>query len=72
MTELRPCGTETAYQRHRSRGEPIDDACRKAHNATVTEWNRAHRAAVLELIRRHREEYLRIKAELWLEKTRRT
>lgn len=26
------CGTESAYQRHRYRGEPADDACRLAHN----------------------------------------
>lgn len=27
---LRPCGTPTAYRRHGRRGEPMDDACRKA------------------------------------------
>lgn len=26
------CGSDTAYQRHRHYGEPIDDACRAAHN----------------------------------------
>lgn len=26
------CGSETAYQRHRHYGQPIDDACRAAHN----------------------------------------
>jgi len=26
-----PCGTETAYQRHYSRGEPPDAACKAAH-----------------------------------------
>lgn len=26
-----PCGTESAYQRHRNRGEPQDDACLRAH-----------------------------------------
>jgi hypothetical protein len=26
-----PCGTETAYQRHRYYGEPCDDECRAAH-----------------------------------------
>lgn len=31
------CGTETAYQRHRYRGEDIDEACRAGHNA----YNRA-------------------------------
>lgn len=33
------CGTETAYQRHRYLGEPIDDECREGHNA----HNRAKR-----------------------------
>lgn len=28
-----PCGTESAYQRHRARGEERDDACKKAHAA---------------------------------------
>jgi len=32
--KLAPCGTDSAYQRHRRRGEPIDAACREAHNAT--------------------------------------
>lgn len=31
--ELKPCGTASAYMRHSRRGEPIDDACREAHNA---------------------------------------
>lgn len=28
---LAPCGTEAAYNRHCRNGEPIDDACRRAH-----------------------------------------
>jgi hypothetical protein len=28
--ELAPCGTPGAYNRHRRRGEPIDEACRQA------------------------------------------
>lgn len=28
--ELSPCGTAAAYERHRRRGEPIDDACKAA------------------------------------------
>lgn len=28
-----PCGTPSAYDRHIRNGEPIDDACREAHNA---------------------------------------
>lgn len=37
---LATCGTRTAYERHRRRGEPIDDACRVAQ----AEWMRARRA----------------------------
>jgi hypothetical protein len=32
-----PCGTQSAYARHRRHGEPIDEACRIAHR----EYNRA-------------------------------
>lgn len=28
--ELKPCGTWAAYNRHRRKGEPIDDACAQA------------------------------------------
>ena len=28
-----PCGTVSAYKRHKRHGEPIDDACRHAYNA---------------------------------------
>lgn len=31
-TNLAPCGTRTAYNRHLRRGEPVDDACRIANN----------------------------------------
>lgn len=29
---LAPCGTEAAYNRHTRKGEPIDEACRRAHS----------------------------------------
>lgn len=29
--KLAPCGTPSAYDRHRRNSEPIDDACRKAN-----------------------------------------
>lgn len=32
-TRLAPCGTRSAYRRHRRRGEPVDDACRVANTA---------------------------------------
>lgn len=42
---LAPCGTDAAYQRHYRRGEPIDDACREAHNAKNGPLRRAARAS---------------------------
>ena len=30
--EIPPCGTETAYQRHRTNGEPVDQLCKVARN----------------------------------------
>lgn len=38
---LAPCGTESAYNRHVRRDEPIDDRCRQAHAAEACERNRA-------------------------------
>ena len=28
-----PCGTSSAYKRHKRDGEPVDEACRLAYNA---------------------------------------
>lgn len=30
-----PCGTESAYKRHKRKGEPVDDACMKAMRAAA-------------------------------------
>lgn len=30
---LRPCGTRSAYERHRARGEDVDEACHEAYRA---------------------------------------
>lgn len=30
--EVAPCGTLAAYRRHLRRREPVDEACRQAHN----------------------------------------
>ena len=35
-----PCGTNSAYLRHRRRGEPVDEACLEAHRRTITELRR--------------------------------
>jgi hypothetical protein len=40
---LKPCGTQAAYNRHRRRGEPIDDACRQAHSAAGAPRKREQR-----------------------------
>lgn len=40
---LAPCGTRTAYNRHRRRGEPVDEACRLANNESAA--RRRRRAA---------------------------
>lgn len=60
------CGSQNAWAAHKRRHEPIDDECRKAHNA----YARKHRAGAVQkatrqarevaieaLIHRHREEY---------------
>lgn len=44
--ELMPCGTAAAYLRHLRKGEPTDDACRKAH-AEAARKGRAVRAATM-------------------------
>lgn len=36
-----PCGTPAAYERHRVRGEEIDEACRRANAERVKPYNRA-------------------------------
>lgn len=41
---LAPCGTPAAYDRHTRKGEPIDDACREAHNAKNREKRAQARA----------------------------
>lgn len=37
---LAPCGTKSAYERHRRKHEPIDQACRDAHAAANREYRR--------------------------------
>lgn len=37
--DMKPCGTEAAYRRHRRRGEPACQPCRQAHAA----YNLGHR-----------------------------
>ncbi|MBP5930156.1 WhiB family transcriptional regulator [Streptomyces sp. LBUM 1479] len=35
-----PCGTRSAYERHRRKGEPIDQACRDAQALSNREYRR--------------------------------
>ena len=42
---LAPCGTPAAYDRHSRNREPIDDACRLAHNAERREARARRKAA---------------------------
>lgn len=44
---LRPCGTPTAYMRHRRRDEPVDEACRKAWTTYQAERAEARTLATL-------------------------
>ena len=36
---LRPCGTDAAYRRHRKRGEAACDPCKAAHNAATKAYS---------------------------------
>lgn len=40
--ELTPCGTYAAAQRHRKRGEVVDDACLKASSEYQREYRKSH------------------------------
>ena len=65
------CGTYGAYQAHRRRKEPIDDACRAANTAYKTRWRannpaglhnemdraRARARAQRKLAKRHPDEF---------------
>ena len=41
--ELKPCGTDAAYRRHRRHGEKPCDTCREAHNARKRKTDRGPR-----------------------------
>lgn len=69
MRELAPCGTESAYQRHHRRDEPIDDACREAHNDAAAMYRQSKREwvekeTVRRLVARHHSEYQTLKAQV--------
>lgn len=60
---LLPCGTDAAYQRHRSAGERPCEECRAAHAAVMAESNRNRARALTRLSRRHWAEYTALLAE---------
>lgn len=43
--ELEPCGTHAAYNRHKARHEPLDDACIRGERAYQAARGRRVRAA---------------------------
>jgi WhiB family redox-sensing transcriptional regulator len=43
--ELKPCGTQAAYDRHVKRSEPIDDECREANRVRQAERRKAKKEA---------------------------
>ena len=51
---LTPCGTPSAYRRHVRNREPVDEACRLAHNA---DGRRRYRAKVTPVLIRRSEDY---------------
>jgi WhiB family redox-sensing transcriptional regulator len=44
-SEVKPCGTYAAYRRHKRRNEPVDEACRVAHNNRSADMRQARAAA---------------------------
>ena len=44
VSELVPCGTQSAYARHKRRGEEVDPACLTAAREYKAEWMRRRRA----------------------------
>ncbi|MCP2339214.1 hypothetical protein [Actinomadura rupiterrae] len=66
-SDLRPCGTRAAYERHRRHGQPIDEACRKAKSAYVYAkrggYQRARNRALTRLARTFPEMFARLEAE---------
>lgn len=75
--ELRPCGTEAAYQRHLRHGEEPCEACDRAHAAYVRAayhdnparraakiaYSSARQRAMRRLAQRHHAEFRAILAE---------
>ncbi|GAA0550037.1 hypothetical protein GCM10010172_35120 [Paractinoplanes ferrugineus] len=40
VADLAPCGTPSAWARHKRRGEPVDQACIEANRAYMRRWSR--------------------------------
>ncbi|MEC3995065.1 WhiB family transcriptional regulator [Actinacidiphila sp. DG2A-62] len=43
--QVKPCGTQAAYDRHIKRGEPVDDECREANRLRQAARRAAKKAA---------------------------
>lgn len=48
---LAPCGTFSAYKRHKRNGEAVDDECRRAAEETATERREVSRGAANAAVR---------------------
>lgn len=48
---LAPCGTFTAYKRHKRRGDPVDDACAQAARDQKNSRKRAEREQTAEVVK---------------------
>lgn len=57
VADLKPCGTNAAYQRHRSRGEEPCEPCREAYREYSRVIQRPMRRASALLAEAHPEEY---------------
>lgn len=48
---LAPCGTFTAYKRHKRNGEPVDDACAQSAREQANSRNALKRESAAEVVR---------------------
>ncbi|MUN41484.1 WhiB family transcriptional regulator [Actinomadura litoris] len=47
--QLKPCGTNAAWVRHKRNGEPVDEACAQAHREVDAHINKARDRAIVRL-----------------------
>jgi hypothetical protein len=65
-----PCGTNSAFQRHVNRGEPVDQPCSDAHKVYMRAWKgqrgpaKLQQAALEQLADEYPERFREICADL--------